>query len=207
MERGTATHTALLVSQGKKGAQPSEVDCPINSYARFGFLTCPAFAIEIVQISCFKQNKKGSKPPIWCSTGRRTQQGGVKTAPQIIPSFGFLLGYVRKVDLIGDAFLSCGCLSYYGPFTGGYRDDLVATWMKRVRQEGIPCSGGGGGVEGEGEEGDEGDEGGGASGFSLIDTLGDPVEIRGWQNCALPTDKVWFVTPLSTYHNQWALLH
>lgn len=40
--------------------------------------------------------------------------------------------------------------------------------------EGIPCS----------------DGGGSSNGFSLIDTLGDPVEIRGWQNCALPTDKV-----------------
>lgn len=88
------------------------------------------------------------------------------------------------MDLIGDAFLSCGCLSYYGPFTGGYRDDLVASWMKRVRQEGIPCSGGGGG------DGDE-EGGGGGDGFSLIGTLGDPVEIRGWQNCALPTDKVF----------------
>lgn len=90
------------------------------------------------------------------------------------------------MDLIGDAFLSCGCLSYYGPFTGGYRDDLVATWMKRVKQEGIPCSAGG---DGDDETGDGGG-GGGVGGFSLIGTLGDPVEIRGWQNCALPTDKV-----------------
>ena len=98
------------------------------------------------------------------------------------------------MDLIGDAFLSCGCLSYYGPFTGGYRDDLVASWTRRVREEGIPCSGGGGTSprgegEGETENADEGG-GGGGRGFSLIGTLGDPVEIRGWQNCALPTDKV-----------------
>lgn len=91
------------------------------------------------------------------------------------------------MDLIGDAFLSCGCLSYYGPFTGGYRDDLVASWMNRVRQEGIPCSDSGG-SGGDGDE--EGGRGGGGDGFSLIGTLGDPVEIRGWQNCALPTDKV-----------------
>ncbi|CAB1118301.1 unnamed protein product [Ectocarpus sp. CCAP 1310/34] len=97
----------------------------------------------------------------------------------------------QKVDLIGDAFLSCGCLSYYGPFTGGYRDDLVATWMKRVKQEGIPCSGGGDSTGGDGDD-ETGDGGGGdgVGGFSLIGTLGDPVEIRGWQNCALPTDKV-----------------
>ncbi|CAM9811362.1 unnamed protein product, partial [Ectocarpus sp. 12 AP-2014] len=97
----------------------------------------------------------------------------------------------QKVDLIGDAFLSCGCLSYYGPFTGGYRDDLVATWMKRVKEEGIPCSGGGDSAGGDGDdETGDGGGGGGVGGFSLIGTLGDPVEIRGWQNCALPTDKV-----------------
>lgn len=92
--------------------------------------------------------------------------------------------------LIGDAFLSCGCLSYYGPFTGSYRDDLVATWVGRIREEGIPCSEDGAG----GGESDEAEERGVASdsgpGFSLIETLGDPVEIRGWQNWALPTDKV-----------------
>ena len=96
-----------------------------------------------------------------------------------------------QVDLIGDAFLSCGCLSYYGPFTGSYRDDLVACWMRRVREEGIPCSDGGGGDRGDEEDEDgDGGGGGGGRGFSLIGTLGDPVEIRGWQNCALPTDKV-----------------
>lgn len=63
--------------------------------------------------------------------------------------------------------------------------------MRRVRQEGIPCSDGGGSGDGdEDEEGEEGRGGGSGVGFSLIGTLGDPVEIRGWQNCALPTDKV-----------------
>lgn len=85
----------------------------------------------------------------------------------------------RQEALIGDAFLSCGCLSYYGPFTGSYRDELVSSWMERVKTEGIPC----------GSDGGKGG-GGGNNDFSLIDTLGDPVEIRGWQNYALPTDKV-----------------
>lgn len=30
-----------------------------------------------------------------------------------------------REDLIGDAFLSCAAISYYGPFTGIYREDLV----------------------------------------------------------------------------------
>lgn len=63
--------------------------------------------------------------------------------------------------------------------------------MQRVRQEGIPCSDGGGNGDGDEEGEGEGEHGGvSAVGFSLIGTLGDPVEIRGWQNCALPTDKV-----------------
>ncbi|CAN0004606.1 unnamed protein product, partial [Sphacelaria rigidula] len=41
----------------------------------------------------------------------------------------------QKEALIGDAFLSCGCLSYYGPFTGSYRDELVSSWMERVKTE------------------------------------------------------------------------
>ncbi|CAM9277540.1 unnamed protein product [Ascophyllum nodosum] len=100
----------------------------------------------------------------------------------------------QKVALIGDAFLSCGCLSYYGPFTGSYRDDLVTSWVERVREEGIPSSDGGSG-ETDG------------AGFSLIGTLGDPVEIRGWQNWALPTDKVSTDSAiLVTKGSRWPLM-
>ena len=74
----------------------------------------------------------------------------------------------EKINLIGDCFLSCGCISYYGAFTGMYRDRLIDQWLSRTRDLKIPASGT----------------------FSLAKTLGDPVLIREWQNQGLPTDAV-----------------
>jgi dynein heavy chain len=74
----------------------------------------------------------------------------------------------EKINLIGDCFLSCACISYYGGFTGVYRDQLVANWLSQAKTVGIPAS----------------------SKFSLMYTLGDPVLIREWQNQGLPTDPV-----------------
>jgi dynein heavy chain len=75
---------------------------------------------------------------------------------------------LEKVNLIGDCFLSCACISYYGGFTGTYRDDLIHRWLQKAQKLGIPAS----------------------SKFSLTNTLGDPVQIREWQNQGLPTDPV-----------------
>jgi dynein heavy chain len=74
----------------------------------------------------------------------------------------------EKTNMIGDCFLSCACISYYGGFTGTYRDDLVAKWLAQAGQLSIPAS----------------------PGYSLTRTLGDPVVIREWQNQGLPTDPV-----------------
>ncbi|RYH31858.1 hypothetical protein EON65_01740 [archaeon] len=74
----------------------------------------------------------------------------------------------EKVNLIGDCFLSCACISYYGGFTGTYRDQLVQMWLDQAKVLGIPAS----------------------KKFSLANTLGDPVQIREWQNQGLPTDPV-----------------
>lgn len=74
----------------------------------------------------------------------------------------------QKINLIGDTFLSCACVSYYGPFTGQYRDTLVEGWLSGATELGIPCS----------------------PAYSLIRTLGDPVQVREWQNCGLPSDAV-----------------
>jgi len=74
----------------------------------------------------------------------------------------------EKVDLIGDCFLSCACVSYYGGFTGIYREDLIAQWLELARRVEIPAS----------------------RKFSLSATIGNPVMIREWQNQGLPTDKV-----------------
>jgi dynein heavy chain, axonemal len=74
----------------------------------------------------------------------------------------------EKTSLVGDCFLSCACISYYGGFTGDYRDKLINTWLAQAEALQIPAS----------------------KKFSLSRTLGDPVQIREWQNEGLPTDPV-----------------
>ena len=66
--------------------------------------------------------------------------------------------------LIGDMFLSAGSVSYVGPFTGVYRERIVAFWLSRCGAMGVPFTGmaedGGGGGGGCGvEEGVEITEG------------------------------------------------
>ena len=56
-------------------------------------------------------------------------------------------------QLIGDVFLSCACISYFGGFTGDYRTELTSKWTHECIERGIPT----------GEE------------FSLIKVMGDPV--------------------------------
>lgn len=68
--------------------------------------------------------------------------------------------------LIGDTFLAAACISYYGPFTGGFRQRIVDQWLGHTQELAIPCS----------------------PGYSLTNTLGSPVEIREWQLNGLPTD-------------------
>jgi dynein heavy chain len=71
-------------------------------------------------------------------------------------------------QLVGNVFLSCACISYYGAFTGIYRQRLVSKWVSRCLDKGIPTS----------EE------------FSLVKIMGDPVIVRGWNIAGLPTDQV-----------------
>eukprot|EP01035_Chromulina_nebulosa_P017366 gene17366-22914_t len=59
----------------------------------------------------------------------------------------------ERNTLIGDVFLSSACISYYGGFTGPYRDNLVKSWQTKILDLGIPSSG---------------------EKFSLVHTLGDP---------------------------------
>ena len=70
--------------------------------------------------------------------------------------------------LTGDMFLAAAYVSYLGPLTGGYRDELLRRWMTKVLQSGVVCSGV----------------------FSLARALADPVQVRQWQLAGLPTDSV-----------------
>lgn len=43
-------------------------------------------------------------------------------------------------QLVGNVFLSCACISYFGAFTGVYRQNLVKKWVTRCLDKGIPTS-------------------------------------------------------------------
>merc|ERR1712146_210797 len=75
---------------------------------------------------------------------------------------------VEIVNLAGDVFLSAAAISYYGPFTGAYRHDIVELWLAACKELEIPC----------------GDT------FDLKEIMGNPVEIRDWNLQGLPSDSV-----------------
>lgn len=74
----------------------------------------------------------------------------------------------EKIDLIGDVFMSCAAVSYYGPFPGNYRDSLIQLWSSGCVENNVPAS----------------------PKYSLANTMGNPVTIKDWQNQGLPTDEV-----------------
>ncbi len=70
--------------------------------------------------------------------------------------------------LVGDVFLASACVSYYGAFTGQYRDGMVASWIEQCQELEIPVS----------------------PDFNLRGTLSDAVVVREWIIAGLPTDSV-----------------
>ncbi|XP_006814570.1 dynein axonemal heavy chain 7-like [Saccoglossus kowalevskii] len=70
------------------------------------------------------------------------------------------------VNLTGDVLISSGLVAYLGAFTANFRLEQLNEWAINVSNNGIPCSGQ----------------------FSLISSLGEPVLIRQWNICGLPTD-------------------
>ncbi|KAK3247052.1 hypothetical protein CYMTET_43439 [Cymbomonas tetramitiformis] len=94
------------------------------------------------------------------------------------------IGVATKL-LVGDVFLGSGCISYYGAFTGVYRDELVTMWVSRCKEVGIPVS----------EE------------CTLRATLSNPVEVREWNIWGLPTDGVSIDNGiLTTRGKRWPLM-
>jgi dynein heavy chain, axonemal len=87
-------------------------------------------------------------------------------------------GELKKV--IGNVFLSASQMSYLGPFTGQYREPILADWIKQSLASGIQLSGN----------------------YSLLATLGDPVEIREWGICGLPSDAVSIENAIFTTKSQ-----
>lgn len=90
----------------------------------------------------------------------------------------------QRVALIGDTLLACAAISYYGPFTGEYRNGLVDTWVDEARARELPCS----------------------ANPTLLSTVGDPVKVREWQTQSLPTDDVSTANAiLCTESQRWPL--
>ena len=70
--------------------------------------------------------------------------------------------------LIGNVFLSCACISYFGPFNGTFRVKMVSDWVTETLELKIPTN----------------------EDFTLVNILGDPVVLRNWNIATLPSDQV-----------------
>ena len=73
---------------------------------------------------------------------------------------------VSYVNVLGDIIVSAGSISYLGVFTMEFRNNLVSSWQKLLCQYNIPHT----------------------PGCDVASTLSDPVKIRSWQLCNLPSD-------------------
>ena len=77
---------------------------------------------------------------------------------------------VQLGGLTGSVFVSAAFVAYAGPFTAQYRRRLLDTWSERCAQEGILATA---------KPGDD---------FNLVQSMGEPVVIRQWQQMGLPVD-------------------
>ncbi|XP_066905836.1 dynein axonemal heavy chain 6 isoform X2 [Halyomorpha halys] len=71
-------------------------------------------------------------------------------------------------NLVGDVLVAAACVAYLGAFTNNYREELSSLWLSEIKRLQIPAS----------------------ATFSLIQVLADAYEIRLWNTCGLPRDKV-----------------
>lgn len=71
-------------------------------------------------------------------------------------------------EVAGEVFLSACTVSYLGPFTGAYREPLMARWTEKLKELEIPMS----------------------KSYSLASNLENPIRIRDWVLEGLPNDSV-----------------
>jgi dynein heavy chain len=75
---------------------------------------------------------------------------------------------VAYVNVLGDIIVSAGTISYLGPFTADFRVQLVQSWQSSLLDYRIPHS----------------------ANCDVESTLSDPVKVRSWQLCNLPSDSL-----------------
>jgi dynein heavy chain len=94
----------------------------------------------------------------------------------------------KYTNLTGDVLMAAGMLAYLGPFTMEFRRQCLGDWLEQCVARQVPCS----------ES---------ADGFSLSDTLGDPIAIRQWHIDGLPTDSFSVDNAIiTTQARRWALM-
>lgn len=71
-------------------------------------------------------------------------------------------------NILGDVIVSAATISYLGPFTTDFRLNLVSSWQEGLKSFGIPHT----------------------PGCNLELTLADPVKLRSWRLCSLPSDSL-----------------
>ncbi|XP_066151500.1 dynein axonemal heavy chain 6 [Euwallacea fornicatus] len=92
---------------------------------------------------------------------------------------------VELSNCTGDVMMAAACVVYQGVFTTNYRVELANIWEKKFIAEQIPYT----------------------KGFSLIDVLADPYEIRTWNACGLPSDNVSIENAIMVIKaKQWPLM-
>lgn len=70
-------------------------------------------------------------------------------------------------NLTGDVLISSGMIAYLGAFTSAYRSEITTDWVSNCLHREIPSSGK----------------------FNINTVLGDPVSVRNWTICGLPSDQ------------------
>ena len=73
---------------------------------------------------------------------------------------------VAYANLVGDVLVSAGYVAYLGAFTPAYRSKIAGGWREKLIELNLPYT----------------------IGCDIRQTLADPVTIRGWNVCELPTD-------------------
>ena len=88
-------------------------------------------------------------------------------------------------NVVGDILLSAAIVTYLGAFTAILRQECIDEWMRICQDQGINCS----------------------QPFSIIGTLGNPVQIRDWNIAGLPIDYFSVDNAIIVSHsNRWPLM-
>ena len=69
-------------------------------------------------------------------------------------------------NVIGDVLLSAGCIAYLGFFSTEFRVEILNYWNQICVDKKISCT----------------------DNFSLANILGNPMQVRQWTLCGLPSD-------------------